>query len=1133
MSAERKKTPLMSAASKGDTEKIVHILALVPDADGPGGINWQDHKGRTALHYATQTGQNDSVKTLLECPGCNPNVGAMNGLTPLMVASIKGNIDAIMDLTEHPNIEVNKQCSLGNTALHYSIEGRSVDCLELLLGTEDEKHSVRADQEICNRDGDSPLLMAIRRSEETGEESFMEMIVSLLREKNPNSFDSKLYEAATRMSQKDMADLILSHFPKENRKKKGEKREEKREERRERQENPVKRTFDLMSMTAPNGDTLLHQACAKGDREKTFRKIIEDIGIPVDVKNKMGQTPLHFAAKDDQVKSIKFLLEYGANINSRDLKRRTGLHYAARFGNEKTLKFLLKKRAAIKNDDRKRNALHYAARYGKSDCVQILLDFAGKDIANAKDQAGRTAVHLACRHGGPSVLKSLLGRGAKIDGIDDFGKSPIHYAAASGHAQLVSALLSVHTKNSVTNLKDSEGRTPLFTAALHGQANTLNTILQYTPDLEIKDKDGRSALHATMWFKDAEKMKQHLSIAQELVRLGSKINLKDNNGCTPLYFFAASLVNTCSQPSFSTTKINALLGKLQDHDANFESVDADNNSFLHLLLCKPESNSTEEWRSSIVKSILVMFPNAVSWSNRFKRTPIHESAVENHLASLEVLLSSSSSRINERDSKGRSALHLAAYFGNEKALKILSNSKGCKLDLLDNAGETSLHYASYSGSLECVKALISKGANLNLKDKNGSSALHIACGHGQVEIVKELISKGINVNEKNEKKRTPLMLCCCSKGDEQSLISIAKLLLKSGAQIEAKDKKKGHALMYAVVAGHEELVKELSKTKGCPIDSITSSKKSVADLAKENNRTGILAFLNSILPTMKKESNTSKLISSPSKSKTKQKSPVVKVEEEAKEEFDDLVVHKNVENEIPIQHRHVPKEPEPQILVVHSSPQLSRHRSILKKKEEPIKALVHDTVSPVKTEIQNSNLTEALKLVIGELGDPKKRELAPWVFEPYVAHQVAERISSKGPDAVDLIMTRKIHLESQIYGSKMGHRIALADPNKIDSTQTQLEERALGLLDELREEAEEWRQDAIAAKEIILDKLEKSRSSLSKVKNQLQIQKAHTDRRKISLSHKLSGRPDGWLLANLVLNMVVMVFIVSVVPVWQ
>lgn len=57
-----------------------------------------------------------------------------------------------------------------------------------------------------------------------------------------------------------------------------------------------------------------------------------------------GCTPLHYASRDGQFKTIQSLLEMGAAINLKNNDNQSPLHFAARYGRLNTAKHLVESR---------------------------------------------------------------------------------------------------------------------------------------------------------------------------------------------------------------------------------------------------------------------------------------------------------------------------------------------------------------------------------------------------------------------------------------------------------------------------------------------------------------------------------------------------------------------------------------------------------------------------------------------------------------------------------------------------------------------------------------------------------------------------------------------------------------------
>jgi ankyrin repeat protein len=80
-----------------------------------------------------------------------------------------------------------------------------------------------------------------------------------------------------------------------------------------------------------------------------------------------------------------------------------------------------------------------AAKTGQVGTVQKLLD--PKVSPKAKDENGRTPLHLAAANGHQVIAEALLRAGAEINALDQQGKTPLDLAEAGGHSGLAAFLL--------------------------------------------------------------------------------------------------------------------------------------------------------------------------------------------------------------------------------------------------------------------------------------------------------------------------------------------------------------------------------------------------------------------------------------------------------------------------------------------------------------------------------------------------------------------------------------------------------------------------------------------------------------------------------------------------------------------
>lgn len=124
--AYRSWTPLFFAVASGPNghPDIVSLL-LKNQAQ----VNVTDDKGRSALHFASELGQDDTLEMLL-ANGANPNIKEReSGRTPLHLAIENGQFNSVQILWSHSNssgegsghkLDLKSWDSQGQTVLHYA-----------------------------------------------------------------------------------------------------------------------------------------------------------------------------------------------------------------------------------------------------------------------------------------------------------------------------------------------------------------------------------------------------------------------------------------------------------------------------------------------------------------------------------------------------------------------------------------------------------------------------------------------------------------------------------------------------------------------------------------------------------------------------------------------------------------------------------------------------------------------------------------------------------------------------------------------------------------------------------------------------------------------------------------------------
>ncbi|KAM3531515.1 hypothetical protein NHJ13051_000807 [Beauveria bassiana] len=251
---------------------------------------------------------------------------------------------------------------------------------------------------------------------------------------------------------------------------------------------------DVCAADASQRDlTALHHAVESGSR-KTVRALI-DAGANVSAQTSNGVAPLHTAAANGHYTIVQELLDTGANVSVRNENGGTPLHAAAMFWQPKIAKLLLDAGADVQAKDHDgRSPLYEAVRAESLTAAQLLLD-AGAD-ANATDSNGDTLLEVALADG-PDSIKILLDHGAmasnKADRDDDEGNTLLHRAAQSS-AHLLRALLATATPDDLEAV-NNDGATPFLYAAAHGSVEQLRLLQDAGANVKALTAAGETALH--------------------------------------------------------------------------------------------------------------------------------------------------------------------------------------------------------------------------------------------------------------------------------------------------------------------------------------------------------------------------------------------------------------------------------------------------------------------------------------------------------------------------------------------------------------------------------------------------------------------------------------------------------------
>ena len=302
---------------------------------------------------------------------------------------------------------------------------------------------------------------------------------------------------------------------------------------------------------------------------------------------------------------------------------------------------------------------------------------------------------------------------------------PLHDAAIQGRLNLLNHFITVHMAD--VNETRAGGQTPLHFAAAYGHASIVIALLAAGANLNAKTNAGDTPLHAAA-------SNGRVAVVDALIALEAEVNATTTLGVTPLAAAGASTL-TAVYPALLAA--GGHWGEACEEPASVNSAGPD-----------PSCVSAEVCEEFYDAALSACVPVAVCDSSLSEvlyagvndcHVPfgLHAAAEAGDLDIVNHFITVHRANVNGRKpSNGFTPLHVAAYYGHVSVAAALL-AAGANVSLKTKGGATPLHRAAEAGHPSVVALLISADADVNAAYGSNASRTPLVFSklHSDAEVV--------------------------------------------------------------------------------------------------------------------------------------------------------------------------------------------------------------------------------------------------------------------------------------------------------------------------------------------------------------------------------------------------------------
>jgi ankyrin repeat protein len=724
------KRPLLEAAKAGDLAVVQRLVALGADINRGGDTLSSAGMDITALHLAVQRNHRELCRWLLQA-GADPNRMASGYDTPLHMALLERRDDlagCLLEAGANPFLErlySNDKTTPFELAIRVGDGRRAADILrQAQSGADSLKPEAKR---LLDRAGPRLLAEAAKRGQVEAVEALLAAGVSprgVILEGQPLGQVFALAVAQAALAKDFPAERFAG----------------------------VRRQLEAQGMALD-----VFAATALGDLELT-RSLVATHPALERARDPDGATPLHWAIRARQVPLTKYWITAGASLSAANRDGQTALHLAAELAAPEQVKLLLAAAAPVKAKDRKgRTPLDLATETQQPGIIRLLLPT--RPAGGRESRGIATPAHAAAASGDLLGLDALL-TPASLEARDELGRTPLHLAAQAGQLGAAALLLD---RGAEVNADDPTGNTVLHLVLLNETHWIAGRPSPAWVARQARDPSKAPLLRPLLDPATVKEMPTAAQMTAFFLALGADLTAKNRRGQTPLD------VATDEQTLLFPSDRQAVLALLLRGPGGLEIRDERGETALHRAARAPQSADGENprHRDDFI-ALLLANGMEVNATNAQGQTPLHVLALSG--GALRMLqapaLLDAGADVNRRDTQGRTPLHLLLTGPEQSSdlgeLLSLLLERGADPLAVDRRGRTPLHYlASFGSRLALMNDLEpflqAAKRSVNTADKAGDTPLHLAGWNGGGSVYEWLLDHDARRDVTNRAGKRPII----------------------------------------------------------------------------------------------------------------------------------------------------------------------------------------------------------------------------------------------------------------------------------------------------------------------------------------------------------------------------------------